>query len=236
MATPAGELALLLILLSAVLIFFAWWARRLRKGIRLQLWAVALFGLFYVPFLPRCRSRSAPSPLGDCRPSRGILRRPPAPARCNSGVSVHRANDRVRTIGIGSLDVPGPVRDSSPVARLLPAAVRVELALLGRVYLFTPTPGHAVSIPTFAVALIVVDALFAASTGARDGERPRDLLRLPKTARAATGARWSHGLHRNRRPTQVGREFAVNERSPYRARFVRAPACERSGLSPRLES
>ena len=131
---------------------------RLRKGIRLQLWAVALFGLFYLLLLPRCRSRSAPSPLGIVARAAGffdvlLLLLGAIPAywytaqttvfeRSASGRWMYRC------------------RSAIPVLWLAFFLLRygVELALLGRVYLFTPTPGHAVSIPTFAVALIVVDA------------------------------------------------------------------------------
>ncbi|MFZ0830047.1 MAG: hypothetical protein WCB18_07975 [Thermoplasmata archaeon] len=165
MATPAGELALLLILLSAVLIFFAWWARRLRKGIRLQLWAVALFGLFYVLFFLVVEAEVLRLPWGIVARAAGffdvlLLLLGAIPAyRYTAQTTVFERSASGRWMYRG--------RFAIPVLWLAFFLLRygVELALLGRVYLFTPTPGHAVSIPTFAVALIVVDALFAASTG-----------------------------------------------------------------------
>jgi hypothetical protein len=59
-----------------------------------------------------------------------------------------------------------------PAARLSLFIFRygVEIALLGQIYLVTPTLSPAVATPTFAAALIAVNALFAASTGLVMGE------------------------------------------------------------------
>ena len=163
--TPAGELAFLLILLAAVLIFFAWWAWRLRKGIRLQLWVVGLFSLFYILVFLLVEAEVLRLPWGIVSRGAGFL---DVLLLVLAGIPAFRYTARTTVVErspSGRWTYRG--RIAIPVMWLAFFLLRygVELALLGRVFLFTPTPTSAVSIPTFAVALIVVDALFAASTG-----------------------------------------------------------------------
>jgi hypothetical protein len=163
--TPASELAFLLILLAVVLIFFAWWAWTLRKGIRVRLWVVALFSLFYVLVFLLVEAEVLRLPWGLV--SRGaaffdvlLLLLGAIPSyRFASHTTVVERSSAGRWTYRGRIAIP--------VMWLAFFLLRygVELALLGRVYLFTPTPTPAVSVPTFAVTLVAVDALFAASTG-----------------------------------------------------------------------
>lgn len=165
MPSPAGEFALLLILLSAVLIFFAWWAWKLRKGIHLQLWVVALFAVFYILVFLLVEAEVLRLPWGIV--SRGasffdviLFIAGAIPAfRYISRTTVFERSPAGRWTYRGRIWIP------FLWLALFLLRYGVELALLGRVYLFTPTPNHTVPIPTFAVALIAVDALFAASTG-----------------------------------------------------------------------
>lgn len=165
MANGASELAVLLILLSGVLIFYAWWARRLRKGTPLRPWVIGLFGLVYVFVFLLVEADVLRLPWGGV--ARGaadldllllILAVIPAYEYTSRTTSFERSPS-------GGWVYRG--RAAIPAAWLAFFLLRyaVELALLGQIYLFTPTPSHGVTIPTFAVALILVDALFSAGTG-----------------------------------------------------------------------
>ena len=165
MPSAAGDFALLLILLSAVLIVFAWWAWKLRTGIRVRLWFVALFGLFYVLVFLLVEAEVLRLPWGvlsraagffdvllllaGALPAYGYAARTTTLERTPAGHWTYRGRVAIPVLWLG----------------LFLLRYGVELALLGRVYLLTPTPTHAVPIPTYAAALIIVDALFALSTG-----------------------------------------------------------------------
>jgi len=163
--TPAAELALFLILLSAVLIFFAWWAWRLRKGIRLQLWVVGLFGLGYVLVFLLVEAEVLHFPWGLVARAAALFDLLLALGAGFPAVRYAARTTQFERSPTGQWTYRG--RIAIPVFWLALFLLRygVELALLGRVYIFTPTPSHTVPIPTFAVALLTVDALFAISTG-----------------------------------------------------------------------
>lgn len=165
MTIEVRDLALLLILLSAALIFFAWWAWRLRKGIRLQLWVVGLFSLFYVGVFLFVEAEVLRLPWGIVARGAGFL---DVLLLIFGAIPTYRYALRTTVVersSEGRWTYRG--RIAIPVLWLGFFLLRygVELTLLGRVYLFTPTPTHSVAIPTYAAALLVVDALFAASTG-----------------------------------------------------------------------
>jgi hypothetical protein len=163
--TPTSELALLLILLSAVLIFFAWWAWRLRKGIRLQLWVVWLFGVFYVLLFLLVLAEVLHLPWGLVARAGGVF---DVLLLVLAAIPAFRYTARTTVFEqapIGTWTYRGRIAVPALWLALFLLRYGVELALLGRVYLITPTPTQSVSIPAFAAALLVVDALFAASTG-----------------------------------------------------------------------
>ncbi len=170
MASSAGDTVLLLVLLAAVLSFFAFWAWRLGKGIRVRLWWVALFALFYellfllvleeVLRLPFGRIAFGAAGLDLVLFAVGVV----PGFRYTLRTTTFERNAAGKWLYRGRIAIP------AAWLSLFLFRYAVELALLGRVYLFTPTYTHAVSIPTYAAALIAVDALFAASTGLVMGE------------------------------------------------------------------
>ncbi len=169
MATSA-DTVLLLILLSAVLSFFAFWAWRLGKGIRVRLWWVALFALFYELLFLLVLEEVLRLPFGRIAIGAALLSTRPLRHWRRSGF---RYTLRTTTFGrnaSGKWVYRGRIAIPAAWLALFLFRYAVELALLGRVYLFTPTYSQTVAIPTFAVALIAVDALFAASTGLVMGE------------------------------------------------------------------
>jgi hypothetical protein len=164
-APPAGETAFLLILLGACLSFFAFWAWRLRKGIRVRLWFVALFAWFYEVVFLLVLEEVLRLPWGNIALGAGFLDIGLFAAFVVPGfqytvrTTTFERNTAGKWLYRGRLAIP------AAWLSLFLFRYGVELALLGRVYLFTPTPTQAVAIPIFAAALIAVDALFAASTG-----------------------------------------------------------------------
>ncbi|MGA7860542.1 MAG: hypothetical protein WCB19_01625 [Thermoplasmata archaeon] len=169
MATSA-DTVLLLILLSAVLSFFAFWAWRLGKGIRVRLWWVALFALFYEFLFLLVLEEVLRLPFGRIVLGAALL---DLVLFAIGVIPGFRYTLRTTTFGrnaSGKWVYRGRIAIPAAWLALFLFRYAVELALLGRVYLFTPTYSQTVAIPTFAVALIAVDALFAASTGLVMGE------------------------------------------------------------------
>ena len=201
MPTTSSELALFLILLSGVLLFFAWWSLRLRKGIRVQLWVVGLFGTFYVLVFLLVEAEVLHLPWGGVAHAAAfvdllllVLGAIPA-FRYTSRTTQFERTASGHWVYRGRLAIP-----AAWLAFFL-LRYGVELALLGRVYLFTPTaPSQATSIPAFAASLILVDALFAASTGIVLGN--------------ALAIYWNHRRQRRRSPVPVGAADSVEPVSP----------------------
>jgi hypothetical protein len=170
MATSAGDTALLLILLSAVLIFFAFWAWRLGKGIRVRLWWVALFALFYELLFLLVLEEDLRLPFGRLTILAGLGDLVLFAVGVVPGFRYTLRTTTFERNAAGKWLYRG--RIAIPVAWLSLFLFRyaVEFALLGRVYLFTPIYTQQVTIPTYVASLILVDALFAASTGLVMGE------------------------------------------------------------------
>ncbi|MCI4348071.1 MAG: hypothetical protein L3J97_05570 [Thermoplasmata archaeon] len=170
MPSAASELAGLLILLSALLIFFAWWSRRLRKGIRVRPRVVALLGVFYLLLFLLVEAEVLRLPWGGVAQGAAFL---DLLLLLTGVVPAYRYTTRTTTFERSSSDkwiYRG--RLAIPAAWLAIFLLRsgVELALLGQISLFTPTRTATVTIPAFAAALILVDALFALSTGVLIGD------------------------------------------------------------------
>ncbi len=165
MAAPTGTIAFVLILVGASLAFFAFWAWRLRKGIRVRLWFVALFAWFYELLFLLVLEEVLRLPWGRVALGAGLLDLVLFAAFVVPGfqytlrTTTFGRTPKGRWLYRGGLALP------TVWLSLFLLRYGVELALLGQVYLFTPYPTAAVAIPTYAAALIVVDALFAASTG-----------------------------------------------------------------------
>jgi hypothetical protein len=166
----AADLAFLLILLSAVLIFFAFWAWRLRKGIRVRLWFVALFAWFYELLFLLVLEEVLRLPWGRLAIAAGVLDLILFAVGVVPGFQYTIRTTTFERNAAGKWVYRGRIAIPAAWLSLFLFRYGVELALLGKVYLFTPTPSTAVAIPTFAAALIAVDALFAASTGLVMGE------------------------------------------------------------------
>ncbi len=165
MAAPTGTIAFVLILVGASLAFFAFWAWRLRKGIRVRLWFVALFAWFYELLFLLVLEEVLRLPWGRVALGAGLLDLVLFAAFVVPGFQYTLRTTTFGRTAKGRWLYRGGL--ALPVVWLSLFLLRygVELALLGQVYLFTPYPTAAVAIPTYAAALIVVDALFAASTG-----------------------------------------------------------------------
>ncbi|MGC2288529.1 MAG: hypothetical protein WA688_01550 [Thermoplasmata archaeon] len=170
MASSAGDTVLLLILLSAVLIFFAFWAWRLGKGIRVRLWFVALFALFYELLFLLVLEEVLRLPWGRIAIGAGLLDLVLFAIGVVPGARYTLRTTTFERTPSGKWVYRGRLAIPAAWLALFLFRYAVELALLGRVYLFTPTYTHAVTIPAYAAALILVDALFAASTGLVMGE------------------------------------------------------------------
>jgi hypothetical protein len=169
-APAAGELALFLILLSAVLVFFAYWDWRLRKGIRVRLWFVALFAWFYELLFLLGLEEVLRLPWGRIAIAAGIIDLVLVAVGVVPGFRYTLRTTTFERTPAGKWVYRG--RIAIPAARLSLFVFRygVEIALLGQIYLLIPTLSPAVATPTFAAALVAVNALFAASTGLVMGE------------------------------------------------------------------
>jgi hypothetical protein len=171
MAVPsATDLALLLILIAACLSFFAFWAWRLRKGIRVRLWFVALFAWFYEILFILVLEEVLRLPWGRLALVAAIV---DLTLFALGVIPGYRYTMRTTTFDRtpkGKWVYRGKIAIPAAWLSLFLFRYGVELALLGRVYLFTPTPSATIAIPTFAAALLAVDFLFAASTGLVMGE------------------------------------------------------------------
>lgn len=166
MAAPSSaDLAFLLILLSAVLVFFAFWSWRLGKGIRVRLWFIALFAMFYEVVFLLVITEVLRLPWGQVALGAGALDVALFAIGIVPGFRYTLRTTRFERLPSGRWVYRGRIAIPAAWLGLFLFRYGVELALLGRIYLFTPTPSQTVSIPTYAAALIVVDALFAASTG-----------------------------------------------------------------------
>ncbi|HLY76620.1 MAG TPA: hypothetical protein VKT21_01890 [Thermoplasmata archaeon] len=165
MTPSAGDTATVLILVSAVLIFFAFWAWRLRQGIRVRPWVVALFAVFYELLFLFALEEVLRLPWGRVAFGIALLDLVLFAAGVLPGFQYTFRTTRFERTASGQWLYRGRLAIPAAWLGLFLFRYGVELALLGRVYLLTPTPSQAVAIPTFAVALILVDALFAASTG-----------------------------------------------------------------------
>jgi hypothetical protein len=170
MTPSSADVALLLILLSAVLGFFAFWAWRLHKGIRVRLWFIALFAWFYELLFLVVLEEVLRLPWGRLAIAGGILDLVLFGIGVVPGYRYTMRTTRFEKNAKGKWLYRGRIAIPAAWLSLFLLRYGVELALLGRVYLFTPTPSPLVAIPTFAAALIAVDALFAASTGLVMGE------------------------------------------------------------------
>jgi hypothetical protein len=170
MALASVEIALLLILLSAVLGFFAFWAWRLHKGIRVRLWFIALFAWFYELLFLLVLEEVLRLPWGRIALGGAILDLVLFAIGLVPGYWYTLRTTRFEKNAKGKWLYRGRIAIPAAWLSLFLLRYGVELALLGRVYLFTPTPSPLVAVPTFAAALIAVDALFAASTGLVMGE------------------------------------------------------------------
>jgi hypothetical protein len=198
--SSAGETALLLVLLSAVLVFFAVWAWRIRKGIRVRLWFVALLAVFYELLFLVVLEEVLRLPWGRVAPAAALLDLIVFAVGLVPGYRYTLRTTTFERTTSGHWVYRGGL--ALPVAWLALFLFRyaVELALLGRVYLFTPAYTHTVAVPTYAAALILVDALFSVSTGLVMGE--------------AVGIWW--GYHRERRqgPASSGPNALSSAPSP----------------------
>lgn len=161
----AADLAFLLILLSLVLIFFAFWSWRLGRGIRVRLWFIALFTLFYEMVFLLVVTEVLRLPWGGIAIGAALLDIVLFAIGIVPGFQYTLRTTRFERLPSGRWVYRGRIAIPAAWLGLFLFRYGVELALLGRIYLFTPTPSQTISIPTFAAALILADALFAASTG-----------------------------------------------------------------------
>lgn len=166
----SADTVLLLILLSAVLSFFAFWAWRLGKGIRVRLWWVALFALFYELLFLLVLEEVLRLPFGRVAIGAALLDLVLFAVGVIPGFRYTLRTTTFERNASGKWAYRGRIAIPTAWLALFLFRYAVELALLGRVYLFTPTYSQTVAIPTYAAALIAVDALFAASTGLVMGE------------------------------------------------------------------
>ena len=164
-APLADTIAFVLILVGSALAFFAFWAWRLRKGIRVRLWFVALFAWFYELLFLLVLEEVLRLPWGRLALGAGLLDLVLFAAFVVPGFQYTVRTTSFDRTPKGRWLYRGGL--ALPVVWLSLFLLRygVELALLGQVYLFTPYSTTAKAVPTFAAALIAVDALFAASTG-----------------------------------------------------------------------
>jgi hypothetical protein len=169
-ASSASDTVLLLVLLSAVLAFFAFWAWRIGKGIRVRLWWVALFALFYEVLFLLVLEEVLRLPFGRLAIGAALLDLVLFAIGLVPGFRYTLRTTTFERNAAGKWLYRGRIAIPAAWLALFLFRYAVEFALLGRVYLFTPTYTNAVSIPTFAAALVAVDALFAASTGLVMGE------------------------------------------------------------------
>lgn len=165
MAVSSGAAALFLLVVAGVLGFFAIWAWRLGKGIRVRLWVLGLFAVVYSLFFLLVLEEVARLPWGRVGPPAALLDLILFGVGLIPGFRYTRRTTTIEETSTGRWMYRGGF--ALPVAWLALFLLRyaVELALLGRVYLLTLTYTHTVSIPTYAAALILVDALFSVSTG-----------------------------------------------------------------------
>jgi hypothetical protein len=171
MAAPsAGGIALLLILVAACLGFFAFWAWRLRKGIRVRLWFLALFAWFYEILFILVLEEVLRLPWGRLALVAAILDLVLFAVGVVPGYRYAMRTTTFDRTPQGKWVYRGKIAIPTAWLSLFLFRFGVELALLGRVYLFTPTPSASVAIPTFGATLLAVDFLFAASTGLVMGE------------------------------------------------------------------
>jgi hypothetical protein len=168
--SSVGDTILLLALVGAVLGFFAFWSWRLGKGIRVRLWWLALFALFYELLFLLVLEEVLRLPFGWLAIGAAVLDLVLFTVGIVPGFRYALRTTTFERTAAGKWVYRGKI--AIPVAWLALFLFRyaVELALLGHVYLLTPIYTHAVTIPTFVAALIAVDALFAASTGLVMGE------------------------------------------------------------------
>jgi hypothetical protein len=165
MAPSSGAIAFVLILVGAATGFFAFWAWRLRKGIRVRLWFVALFAWLYELLFLGVLEEVLRLPWGRVALGAGLLDLVLFAAFVVPGFQYTLRTTTFDRTPAGRWLYRGGLALPAVWLSLFLLRYGVELALLGQVYLFTPYPSTAVAIPTFAAALIAVDALFAASTG-----------------------------------------------------------------------
>jgi hypothetical protein len=165
LAATGEAVGLLLLLLSAVLIFFAAWAWRLRKGIRVRPRLFVLFTLLYALLFALVEAEVLRLPWGGAARGAVLL---DLLLLAIGIVPAYRYTTRTTTLErapSGLWSYRG--RLAVPTAWLAFFLLRygVELQLLGRIYLLAPSAPSSVPLPTYAAALVLVDALFSLSTG-----------------------------------------------------------------------
>lgn len=200
MAPPSGDVALLLILLAAVLSFFAFWTWRLRRGIRVRLWFVALFALFYELLFLLVLEEVLRLPWGQVAFGAALLDVALFGICVFPGFRYTLRTTRFEHTGANRWVYRGRLAIPAAWLSLFLFRYGVELAFLGQVFLFTPLPSHAVAVPSSAVALIAIDALFAASTGLVMGD--------------SMGIWWAYNAERARRSVPGGALDSVEPPPP----------------------
>jgi hypothetical protein len=160
-----GDVALLLILLAVLFAFFAWWAWGVRRGVRIRVWVMVLFGVGYVGLFLLVEREEVVflrwGGLGRLAALVNVV----LVAVTLAYSYLHTARTiRLQRSDQGYWQFQGMV--TIPVVWLSLFLLRLgtELALLGRIYLFDPTPQH-VPLPNFAAALLLVDGLYSVATG-----------------------------------------------------------------------
>jgi hypothetical protein len=165
MPASSGATGLFLLLVAGVLGFFAIWAWRLGKGIRVRLWMLGLFAVIYVLFFLIVLAEVAQLPWGRVDAASAFLDLILFVVGLVPGFRYTRRTTTFEPAGSGGWIYRGGFALPAAWLGLFLLRYAVELILLGRVYLLTLTYTHTVSVPTYAAALILVDALFSASTG-----------------------------------------------------------------------
>ncbi len=164
-ALPPLPVGIGLILAAVLLLFLAWWAHRLRKGITVRVWLIYLFLVFYVALFALVAVDELRIRWGDFSRVAVVLNVILAAVAASLAQRYTlRSTSLTRTpaavwVYRGGLAIPGLW------ISLFLLRFGVEALIFHRIFLLGPEREPSVPIPLFVVTLFVLDAVFAISTG-----------------------------------------------------------------------
>ena len=165
MLSPTLGVTLGLAFLAGLVLVFAWWAHRLRQGIRLRPWLLALLTTGYLGLFLLVEAEDLRLPWGGLARLFAIVDFVLVLVVWIPAYRHSRETTELEHTADGFWRYRGRLTVPAIWLGLFLLRFATEAALLGKIYLFTPAPSAGVSIPTFAFTLMLVDAMLAVSSG-----------------------------------------------------------------------